>query len=111
MQDATLIVLTNLPDQASADEIARKLVTDRLAACVNQLPPIRSVYRWQGSVEEATEIPLLIKTTAARYAELERVILESHPYEVPEIIAWPLAAGLPAYLAWVAQETEKDVHV
>ncbi|MCK9284358.1 MAG: divalent-cation tolerance protein CutA [Rhodocyclaceae bacterium] len=101
----TLLVLTNLPDEAAARALAGELVERRLAACVNILAPCRSVYRWQGRVEEAGEVPLLIKTCAARYADLEAAIRERHPYELPEIVAVPLAQGLPAYLAWVADET------
>jgi periplasmic divalent cation tolerance protein len=100
-----LLVLTNLPDAASARILADHLVTARLAACVNILAPCRSVYRWQGAIEDAEEVPLLIKTTTARYAELEAAIRASHPYELPEIVAVPLSRGLPAYLAWVATET------
>lgn len=102
---ATLIVLTNLPDEASARTFAAQLVEERLAACVNILTPCRSIYRWQGKVEESSEIPLLIKTTAARYTALEAAIRALHPYELPEIVAVPIASGLPAYLAWVAAET------
>ena len=101
----TLLVLTNLPDEASAHALAAALVTERLAACVNVLAPCRSVYRWQGAIENATETPLLIKTTAVRYAALEVAIRARHPYELPEIIAVPIAHGLPAYLDWVAAET------
>ena len=100
-----LLILCNTPDAACADSIARTLVERRLAACVNVLAACQSVYRWQDAVEEATEVPLLIKTSAARYAELEAALRELHPYEVPEIIALPIAAGLPAYLDWVRQET------
>lgn len=111
MLDTTLVVLTNTPDLAVAESIARRLVEDRLSACVNLLPSVRSVYRWQGSIEEATEVTLLIKTMGSRYAEVEAAIRQLHPYEVPEIVALPVSAGLPAYLAWVAQETKKDLHV
>ena len=101
----TLLVLTNLPDSASAERIARRLVEQRLAACVNILAPCTSVYRWNAAIETATEVPLLIKTTRARYAELEAALAEAHPYELPEIVAVPLHTGLPAYLAWVGAET------
>lgn len=107
----TLLVLSNLPDAPSAQALARMLVEQRLAACVNILPAVQSVYRWQGAIEEATETTVLIKTTPARYAELEAAIRGTHPYEVPEIIALPVAAGLPAYLDWVVSETKKDVDV
>jgi periplasmic divalent cation tolerance protein len=100
-----LLVLTNCPDVACAEAIAAQLVEARLAACVNMLAPCRSVYRWQGQVERADEVPLLIKTTAARYPALEAALRAAHPYEVPEIVALPVARGLPDYLAWVAAET------
>lgn len=101
----TLLVITNLPDARSANALADALVEARLAACVNILAPCRSVYRWQGKTENAEELPVLIKTTAARYAALEAAIRARHPYELPEIIAVPLERGLPEYLAWVAAET------
>jgi len=101
----SLLVLTNLPDTASAEALATLLVEERLAACVNILAPARSVYRWEGRTEHAEEVPLLIKTTAERYAAVEVAIRRHHPYELPEIIAVPIAFGLPEYLAWVAAET------
>lgn len=100
-----LLVMSSLPDPAAAQQLARTLVERRLAACVSVLAPGRSVYRWQGSVEEAAEVPLLIKTTAGRYAELESALRALHPYELPEIIAVPVTHGLPGYLDWVAGET------
>lgn len=100
-----LLVLTNCPDETSANAIALALVEDRLAACVNILPRVQSLYRWQGAVESASEIPLLIKTTADNYAALEAAIRERHPHEIPEIVALPVDRGLPAYLNWVAAET------
>lgn len=110
MQQA-LVVLVNMPDEATATALARRLVVMRVAACVNLLPTVRSVYQWQGAVEEANEVPLLIKTTQARYAELEAAIKAAHPYEIPEIIALPITAGLPEYLGWLASETKKDMDV
>ncbi|HEY6898855.1 MAG TPA: divalent-cation tolerance protein CutA [Rhodocyclaceae bacterium] len=104
----TLLVLTTLPDAAAARGMATALVEGHLAACVNILAPCQSVYRWQGTVEEATEVPLLIKTTVARYHALEAWIRAHHPYELPEIVAVPVAQGLPAYLAWVASATTLD---
>ncbi len=100
-----LLIITNCPDEEVANTIALALVEAKLAACVNILPRIQSVYRWQGSVESAVEIPLLIKSTAAAYPTLEKTIRELHPYEVPEIIALPINRGLPAYLNWLAEET------
>ena len=99
------LVITNCPDEETANRIALALVEEKLAACVNILPRVQSIYRWQGAVESAVEVPLLIKTTAACYPALEAAIRERHPYDVPEIIALPVTAGLPAYLNWVAEET------
>ena len=100
-----LLVIANCPDEACANRIALAVVEAGLAACVNLLPRVQSVYRWQGAIESASEVPLLIKTTAGRYTELEAAIRELHPYDVPEIIALPIAQGLPAYLDWLAAET------
>lgn len=101
----TLLVLTNLPDRASAERLAHALVEARLAACVNILAPCRSFYPWKGKTEDAQEHPMLIKTARDRYAALEAAIRASHPYELPEIVAVPLAAGYSAYLDWVVAET------
>src|SRR5687767_3945792 len=103
---ATLLVLTNLPDRAAAERLAETLIGRQLAACVNILAPCRSVYRWKGAVQHDEEHPMLVKTTAERYAALEQAIREGHPYELPEIIAVPIERGLPAYLDWVAAETK-----
>lgn len=99
-----IMVLCNVPDAALAQQIAETLVGEQLAACVNIMAPCRSVYRWQGKLENASEVPLQIKTTATAYPALQARLLQLHPYEVPEIVALPLAAGLPAYLTWVAAE-------
>ncbi len=99
-----LVVLTNLPDADAAHALAAHLVEARLAACVNVLAPCRSVYRWQGAIEDAAEVPVAIKTTYGRYAALEAAIRERHPYELPEVVAVPVVRGLPAYVAWVAEE-------
>lgn len=102
-----LLVFANVPDVAHAEKLARALIETRAAACVNVLAGCRSVYRWGGAVETADEIPLLIKTTSARYPEVEAVVRAQHPYDVPELIAVPITHGLPAYLEWMAKETEK----
>ena len=107
---AVIAVLTNLPDSESAFNLARELVHLRLAACANVLAPATSFYRWEGRDEQATEYPLLIKSTQACYPRLEQAIRERHPYSLPEIIAWPVAAGLPEYLAWVERETSALPH-
>jgi periplasmic divalent cation tolerance protein len=102
---SALLVMTNLPDRASAEKLADALIAKQVAACVNILAPCRSTYRWQGAVQHDEEHPVLIKTTRERYAALEAAIREAHPYELPEIIAVPIERGLPAYLAWVTAET------
>ena len=104
-EEATLLVFTNLPDRDAALAFARALVQRRLAACVNVLGGCASVYRWKGEIEEAAEVPVLVKTRATRYAELEAAIRELHPYELPELVAVPIVRGLPEYLDWVAEET------
>jgi periplasmic divalent cation tolerance protein len=102
--DHILVVLTNLPSRDAALTLARALVEQRLAACVNVMPECTSVYRWKGAIESAAETPVLIKTPASRYAALEQAVRRLHPYELPEIVALPVDAGLPDYLAWVAAE-------
>lgn len=98
-------MLCNAPDLTCAERLAQGLISEQLAACVNLLSPVQSIYRWQGQIEQATEISLLCKTTATAYPAVERYLQQHHPYETPEIIAWPVAAGLPAYLTWVNTET------
>lgn len=91
--------------------MAQQLIEQRLAACANILPQVQSIYRWEGVLEEATEITLLIKTTRERYADLEAAILSMHPFQVPEIIVLPIEHGYKPYLDWIAFETKKDVDV
>ena len=103
---AALLVLTNCPSEADADRIALAVVEQGLAACVNRLPAVNSIYRWKGSVERATEVPLLIKTTRERYGDLEQAIRHLHPYDLPEIIALPIEVGFGPYLRWIDAETQ-----
>lgn len=85
--------------------LARALIDERLAACVNVLADCTSVYRWQGKSETASEVPVLIKTLEQHYPGLEQLIKSIHPYELPEIIAVPISNGLPSYLKWIENET------
>lgn len=103
---SALLVLTNLPDRAAAEKLADALIDKRVAACINILAPCRSVYRWQGAVQHDEEHPVLIKTTQAAYPALEAQIRALHPYELPEIVAVPIEHGLPAYLDWVAAQSQ-----
>ena len=103
--DAILLCLCSCPDATSAEQLAGALVGERLAACINIVPGLRSVFRWQGSVQRESEVLLLIKTSAEAYPVLQDRLCELHPYELPELLAVEPAAGLPAYLGWVAAET------
>ncbi len=94
------IVLCTCPDEKTAAEIARVLVDEGLAACVNS-NPVRSVYRWKGQTESANEYQLVIKSRSDRYAQIQKRILEMHPYELPEIIGVPIVTGLKPYLSWL----------
>ena len=109
MTTSALIVITHLPDRDMALKIARALIERKLAACVNILAECTSVYRWQGRLENATEVPLLIKTRAAIYSEVEAAIKSLHPYELPEIVAVAIERGLPEYLEWVGAETVTEI--
>ncbi len=106
MSDHAILVLCTAPDDATASRLARALLDARCAACVNLIPGVHSLYRWQGVIEEAREVQLIIKSRASRLAETERVIRALHPYDVPEIIAIRTAGGGADYLAWIASETE-----
>ena len=98
-----ILVLTNLPDQQSAEKLAQHLVSAKLAACINILAPCTSIYEWQGKIVNDTEIPMLIKASCANYAALEAAIRKSHPYELPEISHVPITGGLTAYLDWIVK--------
>ena len=107
--DDTLVVLTNFPDRDAATKLAQQLVERRLAACVNVLAQCNSVYRWKGTVEHAQEVPVLIKTRAALYQEVEAAIADFHPYELPEIIALPVVRGYAEYLEWISEGTSISI--
>ncbi len=98
-----VVVLVTCGSRAEAQRIARRIVSQRLAACANLLEtPLRSVYRWKGKVENARESLLLIKTSAKRLAALQAEVERLHSYDVPEFIALPIIAGSPAYLKWLS---------
>ena len=96
-----LVVLVTAPSEAMALELGRRLVDDRLAACVSVMPGVTSIFMWEGKREEASEALLVIKTRAERYPALQQRVLELHPYSVPEVLALAVEAGAPAYLRWV----------
>ena len=100
-----VIVLTTIGADADASLLARTLVEERLAACVNVLAPMTSIYRWRGTVEQDPEQQLVIKTVAERVTALEARLRDLHPYELPEFLVLPVAGGSDAYLQWVEQST------
>ena len=98
-----LLILTTTSSESEAKKIAEMLVKRRLAACVNVIPRIHSVYRWEGKVESAEEFLLLIKTTENKEAEVQAAIRELHSYELPECILIPIEGGSPEYLKWITE--------
>jgi periplasmic divalent cation tolerance protein len=101
-----ILVLCTCPSLSEADAVATALIEERLAACVNRLPGIKSLYRWEGRVTHDDEILLLIKTSADLFDRLEKTIKTLHPYETPEIIAVPIVAGSAEYLRWIEESTQ-----
>jgi len=106
---SALIVITTTPNTAVANKIAHALVERKLAACVNVLAGCTSVYRWKDKIDTSQEVPLLIKTRAAIYADVEAAIRSLHPYELPEIIAVPVEHGSAEYLEWVNASTVTEI--
>ena len=101
-----LLVLSTCPGSITAKQIANAVVADNLAACVQTIPEVHSVFRWLNRTDAADEYLLLMKTTARRYQDLERKIRSLHPYELPEIIAVPITAGFDQYLSWIDNSTQ-----
>lgn len=104
MTSELLLVICNVPDPEVAETITTQLLQRKLVACVNQLPPVVSTYSWQGQIEQSTEIPLHIKTSAENFASVSEAICALHPYQVPEIIAIPITNALDANAKWVKKE-------
>jgi periplasmic divalent cation tolerance protein len=103
-----IVVFMTAPSRAEAARIADRLVEARLAACVQILPEMESVYRWQGQVERQKEILLIAKTTSSKFEQLERQVREVHSYDTPEIVAVPLTAGSGPYLQWLKDVVDSD---
>ena len=104
-QGEFLLVQTSCPDKESAVALAQEIIKKKVAACVNVLPEVTSFYEWKGDVKQDSEILLLIKTQKSRYLDLQAVICESHPYELPEVIAVTITDALPEFLSWIREET------
>ena len=107
MAENHIVALCTVPDQATGEKLAHALVEARLAACVNLVTGVTSIYRWEGKVQKETECLLVIKTGAARFEELKRRIKELHPYDLPEVIAVPITAGSSEYLQWIMDSIAK----
>lgn len=103
--DNARVVLCTCPDEDTASRLSAGVVEARLAACVNILPQVRSVFRWKGEVQNQAEVLMMVKTTAMRAAGLESWLLENHPYDVPEVLVLPVGGGSRAYLEWLEEET------
>lgn len=103
-----LLVVCNTPDKETAHKLAKLLLTERLCACVNILPQVESLYIWDNTLEETTEVTMLIKTTSTNYPQLEKAIKTNHPYDIPEIIALDIACGLAEYLNWIVDSTTSN---
>ena len=103
-----LSVCVTAPSFDVADTIGRALVEEHLAACVNILPGMHSIYRWAGSIETAAEVVLIAKTWTALFGKIERRVRELHPYECPCLVAWPIEAGHQPYLDWILKETARS---
>lgn len=101
-----LLVLSTYPDKTTAQQTASILITEKLAACVNIVPNVQALFMWEGRLDDADEVLLLIKTTSAKYSALESSLKKQHPYELPEIIAVPISTGFTDYLNWIDQQTQ-----
>lgn len=99
-----IIVFVTVPGLREGSRISKAILTSRLAACVNVIPGVQSIYKWKGKIVQEKEAMLVLKTTRLRYRKLEQKIKELHPYEVPEVIAIPLICGSPQYVEWVTRE-------
>ena len=108
MPEAPLLVLTTCPDPAAAERLATRLVEDRLAACVNVIAGVRSSYRWQGKVEHDDEVLVVIKSTSAAFAALQKAIAGASDYELPEVLAVPVSDGSRAYLEWLVGSVDAE---
>ena len=103
-----VVVLITAPNEEDAAKMANDLVGSRLAACVNIIKNIRSIYRWQGKIEDEGEVLMLVKIRKEHFKDLEKRVKELHPYAVPEIIALPIIEGSEGYLGWLKEETSKE---
>jgi len=106
MAESYIVILITAPDTEVANRLARILTDSKKAACVNILPGLKSLYWWQGKLNEENEALLLVKTKAELFDDIAALVKKSHPYQVPEIIALPIVAGNPEYLTWITETTK-----
>jgi len=106
--ERVLIAISTAPDREIARHLARVLVEEQLAACVNLFEPIESIYRWQDRIEQSSEVMLIVKTTRSRLPALDRRLRELHPYELPELLAWEVAGGSADFISWVIAQTRRS---
>ncbi len=104
MHDQAMVVLVTAPDMETAAQLGHTLVGEQLAACANLVPGLRSIYRWEGKVQDDAEVLLVIKTTAAAQEHLTQRVIKLHPYTTPEVIALPIVAGADGYLRWLREQ-------
>ena len=107
-RSGVVVVLMTAPDARTAENLSEQLLEERLIACANVLPGVRSVYRWEGALQRDDEVLVLLKTTPESVAELSERIAALHPYDVPEVLALPVSSGLAAYTQWVGTEVESS---
>ena len=103
---SAIVIYCTCPDIETAQRISRLAVEQRLAACINQIPGITSIYTWDGNIQEDQEVLLIVKTTEERFDEFQKLVNDEHPYDLPEIIALPVTQGSPDYLDWIKQCTK-----
>ena len=103
---SAIIIYCTCPDIETASRISRLIISQHMAACVNQVQGVTSIYEWEGKIEQENEVLLIIKTTDERFKSIQQLVSEEHPYELPELIAVPVTHGLPDYLEWITQCTK-----
>lgn len=103
---SAIIIYCTCPDIVTADRISRRIIRQHMAACVNQIPGTTSIYEWDGKIRQDNEVLLIIKSTEERFEAIQQLVIEEHPYELPELVAVPITQGLPDYLEWMTQCTK-----
>ncbi len=103
-----IVIFVSFPDESTAETICRQLVENKLIACANLIPNLRSIYRWQGNIEKSSEVLAILKTTKAIFPEVKDLVLRMHPYQVPEIISFDISDAYEPYLKWILEELDDE---